>query len=234
MVNTNLNTKKILFQEIMSILKRILPNHFYSVDVMINNCKDKLISIILIDTILLCGNTQFSLNPKKIIQNKNTPKYSCEQDEKLADLHFKQIEEKLKEISLTNVPYIIVGGHYPVFSAGENGTNKCFVDKLMPLLHKYKVSAYLSGHDHNMQHISHNYLNTQVEYIVVGSGCSTEYSFKNSHSIPQNSLRFKWPTKREILFGGFLLIEADPQRLIINFMKSNGDILYKKMIEPRK
>ena len=47
--------------------------------------------------------------------------------------------------------YLIVAGHYPVFSVAEHGPTQCLLDRLLPLLYKYHVSAYFCGHDHNIQ-----------------------------------------------------------------------------------
>jgi tartrate-resistant acid phosphatase type 5 len=47
--------------------------------------------------------------------------------------------------------YLLVAGHYPVYSVAEHGPTKQLVSRLMPLLHTYHANAYFSGHDHNLQ-----------------------------------------------------------------------------------
>ena len=47
--------------------------------------------------------------------------------------------------------YLIVAGHHPILSAGAHGNSPCLMTKLKPLLEKYDVTAYFSGHDHNLQ-----------------------------------------------------------------------------------
>lgn len=55
-------------------------------------------------------------------------------------------------IDLYSADYLIVTGHYPVYSAGSAGPSiPCLYNKLDPLLKKYKVQAYISGHDHDLQ-----------------------------------------------------------------------------------
>lgn len=49
--------------------------------------------------------------------------------------------------------WLFVCGHHPVYSAGRHGPTPRLVTQLRPLLEKYKVAAYLCGHDHNLQHI---------------------------------------------------------------------------------
>jgi tartrate-resistant acid phosphatase type 5 len=49
--------------------------------------------------------------------------------------------------------WLIVCGHYPVFSVGSHGDTDELLVNLLPLLQQYKVDAYLSGHDHLSAHL---------------------------------------------------------------------------------
>ncbi len=62
----------------------------------------------MIDTIKLCGNTVF--NPLSSDPNDNIPRFANNDDHNLAALYLIDLENKLKNISLSKVPYIIVGG----------------------------------------------------------------------------------------------------------------------------
>lgn len=86
-----------------------MPDYNYTVS--INTNAEKLIKLLVIDTVLLCGNSGYDWNINQISQ---TP------EEKIkASVYLKWIESKLKQISAENYRYVIVAGHFPVWSVGK-------------------------------------------------------------------------------------------------------------------
>ena len=65
--------------------------------------------------------------------------------------------------------------HHTVWSVGHHGPTDILVEKLNPMLVKYKVAAYFSGHDHDMQHIN----DSNVQYFLSGAGHLVEPSQKH-------------------------------------------------------
>lgn len=70
------------------------------------------------------------------------------ESQEASETQWKWIEDTLQS---STAHYLIVGGHFPVWSVAEHGPTDCLVNRLRPLLQKYKVTAYISGHDHNLQ-----------------------------------------------------------------------------------
>ncbi len=54
--------------------------------------------------------------------------------------------------------WVFVFGHYPVVSGGEGG-DVMLPTALNELLERYRVSAYISSHDHSLQHLVYNGIN---------------------------------------------------------------------------
>lgn len=180
----------------------------------------------MIDTVIMCGNSPS--------QGYGQPLYESLMAKKIANDYFKDFEERLSKIAQTKVPYIIVAGHFPVWSISSHGPTQCLVDKLRPLLHKYNVSAYLAGHDHTLQHIQDTYLDHTVDYIVTGASNFVEASQVNLPKIPPNSLKFYWSDKSSVVDGGLNLIVANKDNMTITFFETNDKELYQTVIYPRK
>ena len=183
----------------------------------------------MIDTVTLCGNT----DPN---ENHGQPKFASKLHEAASKLYFKELEKKFQEISNSSVPYFLVAGHFPVWSVAEHGPTQCLVDKLRPLLHQYKVNAYLCGHDHNLQHIEDTYLGATVDYFVSGEANFNDNSTVHLPNIPKDSLKyFHGAPEANILNGGFTLIQADETSMVLTFFETKGSKeIYQKIIYPRK
>ncbi|CAF4393916.1 unnamed protein product, partial [Rotaria sordida] len=97
-------------------------------------------------------------------------------------------------------PYLIVSGHFPVYSVAEHGPTKCLVDRLRPLLHQYRATAYLCGHDHNLQHLADDLDGTHMNYFVVGAADIAENNNNHADDVPVDSLKYYWGG--EIRLGG--------------------------------
>lgn len=205
----------------------ILPDYNYTVNVKIDNGTRDLIHIIMLDTVMMCGNSGYD------VELKQPRMYTLNERLKAQD-YFNSLEQHLASIADSPIPYIIVAGHFPVWSVAEHGPTKCLVDRLRPLLHKYSVSAYLCGHDHNLQHISDNFLDSQVEYFVIGSSNFVQNSTEHADAVPPGSLKYFWADDVAQLHGGLAVLEANDENLKVTFFKSDGRTLYQKTIKPRK
>jgi hypothetical protein len=58
------------------------------------------------------------------------------------------IDAMLDEATRNCPTWLLVAGHYPIFSMGEHGDTSELQTYLLPLLQKHNVHAYFCGHDH--------------------------------------------------------------------------------------
>ena len=148
-----------------------------------------------------------------------------------------QIEMDWIEQQLNNstADWIIVTGHYPVFSVAEHGPNSFLVDWLKPLLEKFGVATYLCGHEHDMEHLIHK----NVNYIVNGAGHELDVSTKHIKDVPEGSLKFIYPTKDDKvdvkMGGGFTSLEIFNKReMKFSFLDQNATVIYSyTIVNPR-
>ncbi|CAF0804277.1 unnamed protein product [Brachionus calyciflorus] len=205
----------------------ILPSYNYTIDIKTKQ-GDNLISILMVDTVLLCGNSGYDWELDK------QPKLKSMREKLVANSYLEAFEEELRRVSETDVSYILVAGHFPVWSIAEHGPTQCLQQRLKPLLHKYKVSAYFCGHDHNLQYLEDTYMDHPVQYIVSGAANFVDNSTKHIDDVPENSLKFHWAEGLGIVSGGFMITQANAQNMTFSFYESNGKALYQNIIYPRK
>ena len=75
--------------------------------------------------------------------------------------------------------------HYPTWSIAKHGPSKCLVEKLPKLMEKFQVSAYISGHDHNLQLIKKNGL----LFATSGAGAYVDKSTRNMDKVGRDNVK---------------------------------------------
>ncbi|GIY78675.1 tartrate-resistant acid phosphatase type 5 [Caerostris darwini] len=210
--------------------------------------------VVMIDTVLLCGHTDPN-EPYKQPLLKSVPVKVRDKHWKWLENTLKSsranyllvcghypvysiathgptecLVNKLRPL-LKKANYLLVCGHYPVYSIATHGPTECLVNKLRPLLKKYNVSAYFSGHDHNLQHIQVEEGDEKMDYFVTGSANYIDPSQKNSNKIPPGSLLFHWGDPFSL--GAFSYVDINTSNMTVTFILSNGKVLYASSRGPR-
>jgi predicted MPP superfamily phosphohydrolase len=115
-------------------------------------------------------------------------------------------------LSVSTEKWKIVVGHHPVYSVdGKHGSTDELIEQLDPVLRKYKVDFYFSGHIHNAQHIQKD----GMDYIVTPSGSLGRPASKGPDT------KFADPSE------GFTFCSASGNRFTVVFVNSKGEELYR-------
>ena len=108
-----------------------------------------------------------------------------------------QAEQQLawieKQLVSSVADWLIVVGHYPVYSVSYHGPTRKLVDSLLPMMEKTGVAGYFAGHDHDLQHISVE--GSCVDHYLSGAGAKISSDIQNKIKVPTGSLKFNWPSE---------------------------------------
>lgn len=129
-----------------------------------------------------------------------------------------------QQISSSTADYLLVVGHYPVYSVCEHGNNPTLIANLKPLLVQYG-GQYLCGHDHCMEHLQEP--GTTTNYFLSGMGAYCCYFPKKKDEVPKDSL--KWYMARDNAgsnSAGFSSFKVSKQEMIVTFYNQDGDVVY--------
>lgn len=163
----------------------IMPWKYYHVT---KTYEDFSIQLVFIDTVALDLTSTSMLLPRDVIKREGLTQSA-------SDKQLFWIEETL---SKSKADWLIVVGHYNVYTGGYHGSNRNLINLLKPLFKKYQVDMYISGHCHHLEHLS----DSGVEYIISGSGAKTgttskiyqtKFNYESNgytiHSINKNILK---------------------------------------------
>ena len=186
---------------------------------------DKEVQFVMLDTVMLAGQSQVkdpSGGADKDLRGVDLPGPENKAD---AESQLKWLEDTLKA---STADYLIVAGHYPIYSVGEHGGTPYLDKHVKPLLLKHNVSAYVNGHDHCAEHID---VGDGIQYHVVGSAHENDDDKSNKHSIPKGALKFYKGDGN----GGFASVSVADGTMVFKHYNGNGDLLYTAPgISPRR
>eukprot|EP00607_Mallomonas_marina_P005463 CAMPEP_0182426132 /NCGR_PEP_ID=MMETSP1167-20130531/12609_1 /TAXON_ID=2988 /ORGANISM="Mallomonas Sp, Strain CCMP3275" /LENGTH=528 /DNA_ID=CAMNT_0024607345 /DNA_START=271 /DNA_END=1857 /DNA_ORIENTATION=- len=118
--------------------------------------------------------------------------------------------------------YLIVAGHYPMFSTGKNGPgdSTTMVEAMLPYLEKYEVDAYLCGHDHRLEHLQY----------TTSSGGTMDFIISGAAGKPDSQLSTGITSSAESMFsaatGGFAVADVNGNGMKISIVDYTGEVLY--------
>jgi tartrate-resistant acid phosphatase type 5 len=127
------------------------------------------------------------------------------------DAQLAWLEQALAE---SRAGWKIVVGHHSVFSGGKHGSDAVLIKYVKPLFERFGVSAYLNGHDHNLQHV----VVDEVHYLTCGAGAKSRPAARIDGTLFAAS---------EL---GFLAASLTPAALAIAFVDATGNSLYEAAI----
>jgi tartrate-resistant acid phosphatase type 5 len=122
----------------------------------------------------------------------------------------KQIAWFKDALAASQARWKIAIGHHPIYSGGEHGDTPELIERILPLLHKYKVQAWFNGHDHDLQHLAAGDLNM----FCSGAGSQIRRT--------RNTVRTKFAKSR----SGFTTVSVQSDRMLIRMTDNHGEVLY--------
>ena len=119
------------------------------------------------------------------------------------------------ELAASTAPVKLVFGHHTMFSGGSgHGNTPEMIERVLPILKAHKVTAYINGHDHDLQHIVRDGMNV----ICTGAGSEVR---------PVSKVE---GTQFCASQSGFSLFRLGAQGLHLDFIDYTGATLYSTTI----
>eukprot|EP00581_Thalassiosira_minuscula_P000803 CAMPEP_0183739988 /NCGR_PEP_ID=MMETSP0737-20130205/58584_1 /TAXON_ID=385413 /ORGANISM="Thalassiosira miniscula, Strain CCMP1093" /LENGTH=386 /DNA_ID=CAMNT_0025974949 /DNA_START=51 /DNA_END=1211 /DNA_ORIENTATION=+ len=193
------------------------------------------LEIIMIDTIQMAGNICFP--PESAFSTEYfKPPPGPASDELSLELAATTLDWIKGALEESDADYLLVAGHYPIYSACTHGGTPELVRTLDPLLKQYGVTAYISGHEHCQFHFAHE----NVNYFLSGTGHDCCYGSEMKEFLPKGG-ELKYLLADSYAYsgssgvrGGFISFDVTRDEMVVAIHQENGDILYESALLPRE
>jgi acid phosphatase len=181
----------------------IMPSRYYNV---IHTFENKKLEIVCLDTVELDLTMRFITSD--ILKSMEINSESAR----------KQLIWLEKILSKSNADWLIVIGHYNLYTGGYHGSNNYLINLLKPLFVKYKVDMYICGHIHNLEHLT----DAGIEYVVSGSASK------------QGDAGKIFQTKFSYGDNGYTIHKIIDNKMTVLFINEKSDILYTFDLEQKR
>jgi tartrate-resistant acid phosphatase type 5 len=174
------------------------------------------LQVVMIDTVDLCGYSEGLDSCKE----RGIPAEDClvqpegPADAELAELQWRWINETLEA---STADFLVVAGHFPVWSIAEHGPTLCLVELLRPTMNANNVNFYMNGHDHTFELIIEDEY-PDLLYVTTGGAHYCDSSIVHEPFIPKHSLKFHGCDK-----GGFIRVNIGAAGMYIEYYFGTGD-----------
>jgi len=131
----------------------------------------------------------------------------------------KWLENVLSDTSAA-IKWKVVVGHHPLYTGGKRIKSKDTYELnalLQPIFDKYKVDAYICGHEHNLQYIKPA---GNTHYFVTGAGSETT-----------PVIQYPGIGKYARSVNGFMAFSLTANAMLVQVIDEKGALLYKDTIK---
>jgi tartrate-resistant acid phosphatase type 5 len=106
------------------------------------------LQVVMIDTVILSGNSDVRNEAGELTHELRGSELPGPADPLHATSQLQWLEATLAASKAT---FLVVAGHFPIWSICEHGPTAAMIKTVKPLLERYHVTAFIAGHDHCME-----------------------------------------------------------------------------------
>ena len=191
------------------------PSSWYSFEKDLGD--NKTIEIVMIDTVILSGQSDVRDEYGDIVEELDGHRLQGPDAHMLgpAQEHLQWLEQTLKN---STAAFLVVAGHYPVWSICEHGPTAYMVKTIKPMLEQYHVTAYIAGHDHCIE----SFVDNGIDHHGMGASHENNPSTAHKKAVPAGLLKYHSEGKS----GGFGSFTVNSTAFVARQHDGDGTLLY--------